>query len=165
MRMLSGSVSWGKRSLGRMLLMMTVLAMFAASAFAQKTGSINGTVTGPDGKAVSGAKVTITNKVTGQVRSGLTTSAGAYTSGALVAGDYTVQIEAAGFKTSEASVAVQADAKAVSDFTLELSAVPVNPGQITVEGVRTTEEIEDLPINGRNFLEGAQLEPSVQTQD
>src|SRR6266699_5273420 len=152
MRMLSGSVRRLKRSLGRMLLMMSVLAMFAASALAQKTGSINGAVTGPTG-AVSGAKVTITNRVTGQVRSVLTTSAGTYTSGALLAGDYTVQIEAAGFKTSQANVAVQADAKAVSDFTLELLAVPINPGQVTVQGVRTTDEIEDLPINGRNFLE------------
>jgi len=147
-----------------MLLMMSVLAMFAASALAQKTGSINGTVTGPSG-AVSGAKVTITNKVTGQVRSVLTTSAGAYTSGALLTGNYTVQIEAAGFATSQVSVAVQADAKAVSDFTLKVSGVPVNPGQVTVQGVRTTEEIEDLPINGRNFLELAQLEPGVQTQE
>src|SRR5713101_1801231 len=163
MRMLSTSVCRVMRSLSRMLLMMSVLAMLAASALAQKTGSISGTVTAPTG-AVSGAKVTITNKVTGQVRSVLTTSTGAYTSGALLPGDYTVQIEAAGFKTSRASVAVQADAKVVSNFTLEGSGVPVNPGQVTVEGVRTTEEIEDLPINGRNFLELAQLDPGVQTQ-
>ncbi len=75
--------------------MMSVLAMFAVSALAQKTGSINGTVTGPTG-TVRGAKVTITNKVTGQVRSVLTTSAGAYTSGTLLAGDYTGRLKLRG---------------------------------------------------------------------
>ena len=53
----------------------------------------------------------------------------------------------------------------MSDFTLEVSGVPVNPGQVTVERIRTTEEIEHLPINGRNFLELAQLEPGMQTQE
>src|SRR5207245_5217010 len=37
--------------------------------------------------------------------------------------------------------------------------------QVTVQGVRIIDEIEDLPIHGRNFLEGAQLEPGVQTQE
>jgi hypothetical protein len=43
--------------------------------------------------------------------------------------------------------------------------VQVNTEQATVQGVLTTEQIENLPINGRNFLDLAQLEPGVQIQD
>ena len=41
----------------------------------------------------------------------------------------------------------------------------VNTEQSTVQGVMTTEQIEKLPFNGRNFLDLAQLEPGVQLQD
>src|SRR5207244_10100540 len=45
------------------------------------------------------------------------------------------------------------------------SAVAINTEQATVQGGLTTEQIENLPINGRNFLDLAQLEPGVQIQD
>jgi hypothetical protein len=45
------------------------------------------------------------------------------------------------------------------------STLSVNTEQATVQGVLTTEQIENLPINGRNFLDLAQLEPGVQIQD
>src|ERR1700730_10452631 len=62
------------------------------------TGSIVGTVTDPTGSVVSGAKVVITNKDTGQVITTTTTSAGTYTSGALTPGEYGVRVEAKGFE-------------------------------------------------------------------
>ena len=51
--------------------------------------------------------------------------------------------------------------------TVEVSAseVLVNTSQATVQGVVTAEQIDNLPINGRNFLDLAQLEPGVQIQD
>src|SRR5260370_34762299 len=45
------------------------------------------------------------------------------------------------------------------------SAVAVNPDQAMVQGVLTAQQIDTLPINGRNFLDLAQLEPGVQIQD
>ena len=48
---------------------------------------------------------------------------------------------------------------------VQSSEVTVNTEQATVQGVLTTEQIENLPINGRNFLDLAQLEPGVQIQD
>ena len=45
------------------------------------------------------------------------------------------------------------------------SEVSVNTEQATVQGVLTSQQIENLPINGRNFLDLAQLEPGVQIQD
>ena len=140
------------------------------------TGSIVGTVSDPSGAVVSGAKVTITNKATGHVITTNTTSAGTYTSGALTPGEYQVRVEGQGFKTAELPVTVQVNTTATGNVKLEVgqsaqvvevqgTEIAVNTEQATVQGVLTSEQIENLPINGRNFLDLAQLEPGVQIQD
>ncbi len=140
------------------------------------TGSIVGTVSDPQGAVVSGAKVTITNKATGQVTTTTTTSAGAYASGALIPGNYVIRIEVQGFKSVELPVVVQVNTTASGNVTLAVgqssqvievqgTEVAVNTEQATVQGVLTADQIENLPINGRNFLDLAQLEPGVQIQD
>ena len=140
------------------------------------TGSIQGLVTDPSGAVVSGAKIAITNKATGRVIVTKSTSAGAYTSGALTPGEYTLRVEAQGFKTSEVPVTVQVGVTASGNVKLQVgqetqvvvvqgAQVAVNTQQATVQGVLTAEQIENLPINGRNFLDLAQLEPGVQIQD
>ena len=140
------------------------------------TGSIVGTVTDPSGAVVSGAKVTITNKATGQIVTTTTTSSGTYASGALTPGDYQVRIEGQGFKTTLFPATVQVNTTASGNIKLEVgqsaqvvevqaSELAVNTEQATVQGVLTSEQIENLPINGRNFLDLAQLEPGVQIQD
>jgi hypothetical protein len=133
------------------------------------TGSIVGTVTDPSGAVVSGAKVMITNKATGQVITTTTTSTGNYASGALIPGDYTVRVEASGFKTTQMLVVVQVNTTASGNLKLTLgesaqvvevqaSELAVNTEQATVQGVITAQQIENLPINGRNFLDLAQLD-------
>jgi len=140
------------------------------------TGSIQGLVTDPSGAVVSGAKIAISNKATGRVIITKSTSAGAYTSGALTPGEYTLRVEAQGFKTSEIAVTVQVGVTASGNVKLQVgqetqvvvvqgAQVAVNTQQATVQGVLTAEQIENLPINGRNFLDLAQLEPGVQIQD
>jgi hypothetical protein len=140
------------------------------------TGSIVGTVTDPSGAVVPDAKVQITNKGTNQVLKTTTTSSGTYSSGALAPGDYLVRVEGQGFSSAEMSVPVQVNTTSTANVKLALggstqvievqgSEVAVNTEQATVQGVLTTEQIENLPINGRNFLDLAQLEPGVQIQD
>src|ERR1700728_357737 len=140
------------------------------------TGSIQGVVTDPTGAVVSGAKISINNKATGRVITSTTTSAGTYGSGALIPGDYTLRVEAQGFSTSELAVIVQVGVTSTGNIKFHVgqaaqvvevqsSEVTVNTEQATVQGVLTTEQIENLPINGRNFLDLAQLEPGVQIQD
>jgi hypothetical protein len=140
------------------------------------TGSIQGTVTDPNGAVVPGAAITIHNKATGQSSKLTSSSSGTYASGALIPGDYEVRIEAKGFHTQVLTVPVQVGNIAAGSAKLTLgqstevvevtgSAVSVNTEQATVQGVLTTEQIENLPINGRNFLDLAQLEPGVQIQD
>src|ERR1039458_1909421 len=70
-------------------------------------GSIQGTVTDPSGAVVSGAKITITEKSQGTASHVTSDSRGAYSSGALIPGNYTVRVEAAGFKTPQACRIVQ----------------------------------------------------------
>jgi hypothetical protein len=156
-----------------------ILLAFHAGLSAQttaSTGSIQGTVTDPSGAVVGGAKVTINNKSNGRLITVTTTSAGAYTSGALTPGDYTIRVEASGFKTTEIPVTVQVGVTASGNARLQVgqanqlvevqaSAIAVNTEQATIQGVLTTQQIENLPINGRNFLDLAQLEPGVQIQD
>src|SRR5581483_5927235 len=48
---------------------------------------------------------------------------------------------------------------------VQASEVRVNTEQSSVQGVLTAQQIEALPVNGRNFLDLAQLEPGVQIQD
>ncbi len=157
-----------------------VAVLFVTSPFLAQTtistGSIVGTVTDPSGAVVSGAKVTITNKATGQVITTTTTSTGTYASGALTPGNYQVRVEGQGFKTTELPVTVQVNTTSSGNVKMEVgqsaqvvevqaSEVAVNTEQATVQGVLTAQQIENLPINGRNFLDLAQLEPGVQIQD
>jgi hypothetical protein len=156
-----------------------VTLLLSCSLLAQttiSTGSIVGTVTDPTGAVVGGAKVLITNKGTSQVITSTTTSAGAFASGALTPGDYAVRVEASGFKAAQTTVVVQVNTTASANIKLavgessqvvevQASELAVNTEQATVQGVLTTEQIENLPINGRNFLDLAQLEPGVQIQD
>jgi carboxypeptidase family protein len=140
------------------------------------TGSIQGVIVDAKGGAVTSAKVTISNKATGQAAMPSVNDSGVYVSGALKPGEYLVRVEAAGFKTAELTVMVEVGVVSSGNLTLEVgsektivaveaSAITVNAEQATVQGVLTSQQIETLPLNGRNFLDLAQLEPGVQIQD
>src|SRR5215472_641567 len=154
-------------------------AFLAGSVLAQNTiatGSIQGIILDSSGGVVPSAQVTIKNKDTGQSFNVPTSSAGAFTSGAIVPGNYSVRVEAQGFKTIEKDVIVKVGETENANITLtvgssstvvevQAEAVTVNTEQASVQGVLGKEQIENLPVNGRNFLDLAQLEPGVQVQD
>ncbi|MFZ0804714.1 MAG: carboxypeptidase-like regulatory domain-containing protein, partial [Candidatus Sulfotelmatobacter sp.] len=108
---------------------LTLLALVALSAlllcsvaFAQTSvsnGSISGTVTDATGAVVPNAKVTLTGP-TGQTVHTTTSSTGAYSSGALVPGTYSVRAEAKGFKTTQMSVDVKVNNTANGSIRLEI---------------------------------------------
>src|SRR6266849_1037106 len=161
------------------LILMAFYLRNASTSHAQvttSTGSIQGTIVDQKGGVMSSAKVTITNKATGQMLPASVNDAGVYVSSALKPGEYVVRVEAAGFKTAELAVTVEVGVVSSGNVSLdvgsektvvsvEASAVTVNSEQATVQGVLTSQQIEALPINGRNFLDLAQLEPGVQIQD
>jgi hypothetical protein len=140
------------------------------------TGSIVGTVTDPSGAVVPRASVIITRSDTGSMVTMNTSGAGFYNSGALIPGEYAVKVEAKGFKTVVLPVTVQVGVTSPGNVHLQLgqettvisveaSPLVVNVEQATIQGVMTTQQISQLPIGGRNFLDLAQLEPGVQIQD
>jgi len=161
------------------LIVMFLVVLSSTAMFGQtsvSTGGIVGTVIDPQGAVVSGAKVTIINTGTNQSIALTTNTAGLYNSGSVVPGNYKVRVEVKGFRTAELVLAVEVGSVAPGNIRLEVgqgseivevqaTAVSVNTEQATVQGVVTTQQIENLPINGRNFLDLAQLEPGVQIQD
>ncbi len=153
--------------------------MLFSSALAQTTvsqGSIQGTVTDRTNAVVSDATIAITSRTTGQSVTVRTSSTGTYNSGGLPVGDYVVRAQAKGFKTSQTVITVQIAVTSSGNFKLEVgqetttvevqaSAIGVNTEQSAVQGVLTAEQIDNYPVNGRSFLDLAQLEPGVQMQD
>src|SRR5712692_6892613 len=140
------------------------------------TGSIQGAILDPRGSTVPAAKVSITSKATGARLQAEMSPTGTYNSGPLVPGEYLVRVEAPGFNTVELPATVQVGNITTSSVTLavgatttvisvEGAAITLNTEQSTIQGVVTQQQIENLPINGRNFLDLAQLEPGVQIQD
>lgn len=167
------------RILGLVVWALLALLSVPHYLFAQTTvgtGSIVGTVSDPSGAVVSGADVTITRLATGQVIRLTTNSSGTFNSGALTPGDYKTRIAAQGFRTAEVPATVLLGNTSAVNVTLQIgqenqvvevpgSTAHVNTEQATLQGVLTAKQIENLPVNGRNFLDLAQLEPGVQIQD
>jgi hypothetical protein len=162
-----------------MALILALALLVSATAWAQTTvgtGSIVGTVSDPSGAVVGGAKVVITSLGTGQVLSLTTNASGSYNSGPLAPGGYKVQIALKNFMSVEESINVQVGNTATANVVLQVgqesqvievqaSTLSLNTEQAEVQGVLTASQIENLPVNGRNFLDLAQLEPGVQIQD
>jgi hypothetical protein len=137
-------------------------------------GRISGTITDGSGSAVSSAKVTITNEATRLQWSTLTDSAGFYVVTSIPAGGYRVRVEAAGFRLAEKTgYDLADDGRLTSDFTLRLASVSsaievsavagetVNTVSGEVSRVIDSEQVEDLALNGRNYMQLITLIPGV----
>jgi hypothetical protein len=145
----------------------------AAAAWAQApVCTIAGTVRDQTGAVVPGASVTITNQATGVERHITSSADGSYTAPALAAGSYLVVAELTGFRTQRAEVTVATGRVVTLDMNMELgeatetvmvaaSAIHVETEAHAVTGVITRQKIQELPLNGRSFLQLAFLEPGV----
>ena len=139
------------------------------------TGSISGTVTDASGAVVSGAKVTLTNLGTGAALSQTTSADGVYTFSPVRIGTYKLDATAQGFQTTThpdvtvnigASIAINFSLKPGSQTeTIEVTAAtPVLQNQdASVGQVVDQREINNAPLNGRNFTFLAQLVQGVNT--
>src|SRR6202522_1023429 len=142
-------------------------------AYGQATGSISGTVTDTSGAAVPGVKVTVTAPATGLTRTSTTNENGEYIIPLLGVADYTVQVEFQGFQTAKAeNIRLQVDEHRELDFKLTPSSVQTNvevsatavsiqTSDATLGQVITTQQVADLPLNGRDFVQLATLTPGV----
>ena len=163
---------------GNVLLLILSIMAFSSPGFAQQTtATIIGNVTDSTGASVTGAIVRATNTATNGVRTAVTDSGGQYSVPALQAGTYSIAIETKGFQSQKIDgVILDASQTARQDFKV----VPGDVAQtITVESgslgavlqtengavgeIVNAKKIEDLPLNGRNFIQLAQIIPGVNT--
>ncbi len=141
-------------------------------------GSVEGTVLDSQGAVVQNSTVTVRSLATNVTKTAVTNENGQYRILQLQPGFYEVRASGTNFKQSiRESVQVQVGQTAAVDFSLEVGGVSetvvvtsTSEAQIersdnTVSGVVNTIQIENLPLNGRNFLDLAQLQPGTEKVD
>jgi hypothetical protein len=136
-----------------------------AATAQQATANVNGVVKDPNGAAIANAQIELTNVNTGVVRKTSTTSDGIYNFPSVVPGAYSMQASATGFSAvSQPAVTLEVGQTATFDFQMKVGATT---STVTVDAIAPTlesstselgtvvapKEMNDLPLNGRNFTE------------
>jgi hypothetical protein len=155
------------------LYVVSALLLPAVLAAQAVTGTILGAITDSSGAVMPGTTVTLTNTGTGQVRSVVTDANGEFTAPSLTTGKYIVKAELSGFKTvTVPDVALGVDQHYRLSLKLEVGAIEES---VTVTGasplIQTStselgttvseEQIQMLPLNGRNFVNLTRTVPGV----
>jgi Carboxypeptidase regulatory-like domain/TonB dependent receptor len=158
----------------RIILLILTLTLFTSFALAQSTtGRVLGSITDQSGAAVAGASVAVTDTERGTTRSIVTDASGDYVAPDLAPGIYKIHVEAKGFKSSERpSVTIEVASDVRADFALQPGNVSetvtvsgdiplLNTTSSALGGTLSNQEINDLPLNGRNYENLLQLRPGV----
>ncbi len=154
-----------------------LLGICALGTWGQSTASLSGTVTDPSGAVIPKAHVTVHSIATGADRAIDTDSAGLYVVPSLQPGDYSIQVSAPGFGPYKlVKLTLQVDQAATANVRLSVSTagetVQVNDASaqieaqtITVGQVIDKASVQDLPLNGRHFLDLTVLTPGSVVAD
>ncbi len=152
-----------------------VIALFPATAWGQATAALNGTVRDSAGAVITGATVVLHNRDTNLDRTSTTNSVGAYVMPDVQPGNYDLKVTKSGFgPIVKSEIILVVNQTATYDFALKAGAVnavievqanPVALETSTAElGVAVVkEQVNDLPLNGRNFTQLLNLTPGVST--
>ena len=139
------------------------------------TATVSGTVTDASGALVAGAKVDVKNVGTGITKSVTSDNQGRYRVPELIVGDYEVQASQAGFQTIvRKGITLTVGSEAVVDFslqvgqaqqtvTVEAQASQVDTSSVALSTLVEPTQMNELPLNGRNFEQLLTLAPGVQT--
>ena len=144
-------------------------------AISVNAGSIQGTITDQSGAIIPNAEVVISSPETGYTHTLHTDPRGFYTIGPLVPGPYVVTVIATGFQKLQVTTVVRTGTATSGNFKMTIGAttetiqvnagaVQLNTDQAGVSDVITAQQIKNLPVNGRNFLDLASIEPGVLLQ-
>jgi len=169
-RCVTGVAKW----LPQLVLSCAVFLTAAFPASAQvSTASINGTIRDQSGAVIPGATVVLHNQDTNVERSVTSNNTGAYAFFNIAPGHYTIEAQSSGFKAQKVAPFVLAVSQvATFDFSLNVGSntqvvnVEATAAQLNVTGadlgtVIETKQVNDLPLNGRNFTALLQLTPGV----
>jgi hypothetical protein len=152
-------------------LALAALSITPAIVFAQSTATLSGTVKDPSGAVLPGAQVVIKNLGTGAERTLTSDSAGQYVAPSLAPGDYSIRVTASGFGTysvprltllvdAHPSVDVpMSPASAGETVQVESAASIIESESITVGQVIDRKTVQEVPLNGRHFLDLTVLTP------
>src|SRR5687768_2381211 len=162
------------------LLIVLFLASFmfhllSSSATAQTTTStIEGTVKDANGAVIAGAEVKASGQALASERSAITDAEGVYRLTALPAGTYTLTVSRTGFATSTSNLELTLNRVVTFDVQLQVGSIVGGVANITSDALPllepnasstgstvTPQQIQDLPVNGRNYLDLLQLVPGV----
>lgn len=156
-------------------LLLFVLLAFTVAAFGQNTASIKGTVTDSSGAAVVGANITVKNADLGLQRTTQTNASGDYEVPALKPGTYNVQVQMNGFQAQQAkNVILEVSKNSVQNFklgvaatsetvTVEATAPVIESTTMTVGQTIDQRTVQEIPLNGRHFVDLALLIPGTVT--
>lgn len=155
------------------VLLTLLLAVFA---FGQTSSSLSGIVRDSNGSAIAGAKVTVSDPTKNLQIDTKTSSDGNFSFPTLQAGTYNVTVEAQGFKKAIKSglVLAVADRQTTGIITLEVGDI-ANTVEITADAAQqliktesgeqsqviSGEQVANLALNGRNYLDLVKLTPGV----
>jgi hypothetical protein len=151
------------------------LYLAAAITFAQSTGAIQGTVTDGTGAILPNATVTVTNEETGETHDLRTDSAGLYSVPGLLPGNYKVEAQSQGMQSAVANhVVVAVGTVATQNFSLNVAGTStivqiqaenpvVETSSVSVGTVINQKTVQEIPLNGRHFVDLALLIPGSVT--
>ena len=151
----------------------TLCVVIASAAVAQvTTADIVGRVTDSSNAVLPGATVTVENAGTHETRVAPTNESGDYAFTLLPIGTYTIKIELQGFSSQNARLTLAAGDRARIDAKLQVGAVAENvtvtgespllqTDTATLSSLVTEKAVQDLPVNGRNFVRLVQLVPGA----
>jgi len=157
------------------ILISLMLAAFSSIALAQSTATLQGSISDQSGAVVSGAKVTVRNQATGAERIAQTDSDGNYQVAALPPGVYRVEAQAQGFGPQTASdLTLEVGRIVVQNFQLKVGDMnqrvevtadsqTVETSTITVGQVINQKTVQEIPLNGRHFVDLGLLIPGSVT--
>jgi hypothetical protein len=182
--MIRTSINYGSRKYvrlsrtfirGNLAILMCAL-VFAASALSQTgTSGLTGVVSDPQGRAIAGANVTLTNVGTNASRTTQTTESGVYLFDLITPGQYRIEVEAPGFRKAvignakaligqQSEVNIRLDIGQVSqvvEVSISAQEALINTQDASLGNVFDSNQITQLPLEGRNLSDLLSLQPGA----
>jgi hypothetical protein len=156
-------------------LLAVFLSTLSGTAFSQTTASIKGAVTDASGAVIAGAKIAVKNSALGIERNVESNSEGNYEVPALPPGTYSVEVQMQGFQHAIAKgVILAVSQNSLQNFSLQIASsdtiITVESTQAVIESTTMSvgqvidqKTVQEIPLNGRHFVDLALLIPGTVT--